>query len=419
MSPRELEIHLDAPGGTVPVGRLFIHRGRGRESATFRYDDGWLAAPGAYAIDPQLPLGSGAFHTGPDHDMFRALADSAPDRWGIQLALRDERRRAARDGTTPRVLRESDFLVSVADGLRQGALRLMDLRTRAFIASDRGVPRLVDLPRLVSAATRLDHDADTDDDLRMLLDAGSSLGGARPKANLIDRGRLCIAKFPRESHDEWSVVVWEHIALGMAADAGITTATSRLVDVAGTPVLVVERFDRGPGGRRVGYVSALTMLEARDNDRRTYTDIAEVIETSSPHATRDLRELWRRAAFSILISNADDHLRNHGFLRAGPGWALSPAFDLNPAPDRVGIMSTGVRDPGDALADIRALVDLAAHFRVPNPAEQLRRILDATGTWRARAQRLGVRDETARLAPAFEHPQRDAAVRLTTGRVGP
>lgn len=156
----------------------------------------------------------------------------------------------------------------------------------------------------------------------------------------------------------------------------------------------------------------MTMLEAVDNERRSYAEIAEVIETTSPHTTEDLRELWRRIAFSILISNTDDHLRNHGFLREGPGWTLSPAFDLNPSPDSVGLLSTAIESPRDRSADIVLLTELSDYFRVSEPLLELRRLLESIGTWRHRAEQHGVAAEIPRLAPAFEHDQRDAARRL-------
>jgi serine/threonine-protein kinase HipA len=271
---------------------------------------------------------------------------------------------------------------------------------------------LVELPRLLGASMNLERDTESDDELRLLLEAGSSLGGARPKAQVTDGGTLVIAKFPRVTQDPWSVSVWERIALEMAAASGIRAASSRLVDVAGRDVLLVDRFDRARDGGRIGYVSALTMLEARDNDPRSYLEIAEVIETSSPQASEDLRELWRRVAFSILISNSDDHLRNHGFLRRGPGWVLSPAFDLNPSPDSPGRLSTAIATPGDHEADMGLLVDLAEYFRVADPAAELRPIIEATASWRQRAARHGVDAEVSRLAPAFEHDNRLAARRI-------
>lgn len=413
MTDTPVEVYVDGPGGPAPVGLLYLHRRRGVESASFRYGDRWLASAGSYAIDPRLPLVSGTQHTAVAQPMFGAFTDSAPDRWGVELVRRYERRRAASAGTTPRSPSEADLLLAVRDDLRQGALRLRDPATGMFLApDDAGVPHLIDLPRLLSAAGRLEEDAESDADLRLLLDAGSSLGGARPKAHVMDAaGRLCIAKFPRQA-DPWSVVVWEQIAMEMAAAAGIRVPPSRLERVGDHSVLVSERFDRTTGGTRIGYVSALTMLEAAERERRTYTDIAEVIETSSPHAGRDLQELWRRMTFSILIANTDDHLRNHGFVREGPGWALSPAFDLNPAPDSAGVMTTAIDDPRAPGADIDALVAWAPHFRVGDPAAEIRRVLSATAGWARRAALHGVSGEVERLRPAFEHPWRRRAERI-------
>ena len=231
MSNRDVDVCVDAADGTpIRVGRLFLTRRRGSsESATFHYSDEWLARDGAYAIDPQLPLSAGPFHTGADQRLFRALADSSPDRWGVELAHRYERRRAEREGETPRSFGETDLLLEVRDGLRQGALRLRDSQTGAFLAPDRGsVPHLVDLTRLLSASEQLENESESDDDLRVLLEAGSSLGGARPKANVLDRDRLYIAKFPRIEADAWNVVAWEQVALELAAASGITVPPSAL-----------------------------------------------------------------------------------------------------------------------------------------------------------------------------------------------
>lgn len=415
MSEVAVDVLLDATPDPLTVGRLFLRRMRGVESASFHYADGWLAHPGAYAIDPALPLVGGTQHTAPGQQMFRALADSAPDRWGVELARRFERRRGAAAGGHPRQLGEGDFLLAVRDDLRQGALRLRDPGTGSYLAAaGTGIPHLVDLPRLLSASDHLDADADTDDDLRLLLDAGSSLGGARPKAHVTDGERLMIAKFPRAS-DPWSVVTWEAITRDMAEAAGIRAAQGRLLHAAGRGVLLVDRFDRSPDGGRVGYCSALTMLEAADGVRRPYSDIAAAIEAYSPRATDDLRELWRRIAFSILVSNSDDHLRNHGFVREVPGWSLAPAFDINPSPDTAGAMTTAIHDPSDPRADIGLLVARAPWFRVDDPAADLRPILDATAVWSERAARAGVGREVDRLRPAFEHPQREQAEQIARG----
>lgn len=167
------------------------------------------------------------------------------------------------------------------------------------------------------------------------LRGGSSLGGARPKAHVIGTdGRLAIAKFPSPKNDDWDVIHWEHVALELARRAGITTADHQLERIDGKPVIILRRFDRRADGRRIGYISAMTLLSAGDGQTFDYLDIAEQVEADSDRATEDLRDLWTRAAYGRLISNTDDHLRNHGFLRGPAGWRLSPAFDINPNPQR-------------------------------------------------------------------------------------
>jgi serine/threonine-protein kinase HipA len=186
-----------------------------------------------------------------------------------------------------------------------------------------GVPKLVALPTLLDASDRLSSDDPDSQDIRDLVDAGSSLGGARPKASVLtNHGELAIAKFPHRGGDEWDVPGWEKLLADLAVRAGITVAPAELVQVQGRNVLVSRRFDRD-GGRRVGFASALTMLEASDGDRRSYLEIAEVVEVHSPQPRADLVELYRRIAFSALTANTDDHLRNHGFLRTNNGWQLA------------------------------------------------------------------------------------------------
>ncbi len=307
------------------AGRMWSHRRHGTESATFAYAPEYLAHPDAYEIDPLLPLVAGQQQTPAGRPSFGAFGDCAPDRWGRRLIARAEHRRAREHGEAERSLGEIDLLLGVRDDLRQGALRMR--RGDTYLApSDRGVPALLQLGRLRAAADRLERDAADDADLDALLHGGSSLGGARPKAHVIDRGRLAIAKLPSPS-DEWDVMRWERVAHPLAHAAGVRVPRSALHELDRKAVLVVERFDRS-GAQRIGYVSAMTMLEATDGDRGSYLDIADVIERHSPIAGADLAELWRRIAFSILISNTDDHLRNHGFLRtSSAGWTLSPAFD--------------------------------------------------------------------------------------------
>jgi serine/threonine-protein kinase HipA len=236
--------------------------------------------------------------------------------------------------------------------------------------------------------------------VKALLDAGSgSLGGARPKASVRDDERLLIAKFPHPD-DEWDVMAWEKTALDLASAAGIRVPRARLVQVDRRSVLLVERFDR-EAQRRVPYVSAMTLLEARDGDTHDYVEIAEAMADVSAGASADLNELWRRIAFSVLINNTDDHLRNHGFLHRRGGWQLSPAFDLNPDPDVRASRQTPIAGVETRAGAIDALMAYADAFRVDPPAtaEILGRVSDAVSGWRKIAAGNGIR---ARELDLFE-----------------
>lgn len=408
MTEGPVEVVVQMAGTDVLAGRLWAHRRRGTESQTFAYDASYLARPGAYALDPALPLDAAAHHTGPGRSTFGALSDCAPDRWGRRLAERQERRRARATQTAARTLGEIDHLLRVRDDLRQGALRLRHGPAGPYLAEEAdGVPTLLELPELLDLADRVDAQATTDAELAALVRAGSSLGGARPKAHVRDvDGRIAIAKFPSPGHDEWDVMRWEWVALELARRAHLRVPDSALHVIAGRAVHVVDRFDRAPAGR-VGYVSAMTLLEAVDGDTGSYLEIAEAIETSSPRPTSDLHELWCRVALSVLITNTDDHLRNHGFLRTTTeGWSLAPLFDVNPVPV-VGErhLHTAI-DDGETAASIALLMEVADAFRLGAARAQdgLRTVVDAVAGWRATARAAGLsRAEVERMASAFEH----------------
>jgi serine/threonine-protein kinase HipA len=414
MPEQPIEVVVAFDGEDVLAGRLFSHRRRGRESASFSYDPAYLARPDSYALDPALPLTQGAQQTAVGLALFRAFTDAAPDRWGRMLVTRAERRRAAAEQTTPRSLGEIDFLLGVRDDLREGAIRFRDPATGGFLASDdAGVPQLTDLLQLLRAAEHLEANEETEVELRDLLRAGSSLGGARPKAHVINaNGRVAIAKFPSARHDTWNVMAWEKVSLDLASKAGICVPDSRLLRIAERSVLIVDRFDRD-GDRRIGYVSALTMLEATDHDAGSYLDIAAVIEQISPHATDDLHELWRRIAFSILISNTDDHLRNHGFLHVRGGtWTLSPAFDLNPNPEPGPKRLSTAIDGYETAASIAILMSVSELFRLTqaNALTVLGEVLEATVHWREIAADHELsKAEIVEMAFAFEHTETGAA----------
>lgn len=411
MAGREpVEVTVDIEGQELVAGTFWVHDQR-TETATFRYSDSYLANPDSYDLDPALPKSAGIFQSPPGKPLFSAFADSAPDRWGQNLMRREERERATAANSTPRSLRNADFLLGVRDDARQGAIRFRQPGSRAYYSTHRGaVPRLIELPHLLHAVDHLDDDADSRD-LRDLIDAGSSLGGARPKASVIDMsGRLAIAKFPRSGSDEWDVAGWEEVELRLARRSGLIVSDSRLGVVAGRNVLIVNRFDRS-SGRRTGFASALTMLEASDGEQRSYLEIAEVIERQSPTATSDLGELYRRIIFSILTGNTDDHLRNHAFLRRSRGWALSPAYDLNPNPNRPDRLSTAI-DLDDTKADLETLLSVSGYFRLTlaEARSEIASVRDATSGWRSEAASLNLpQREMDRMAEAFETDQRRAA----------
>ena len=420
---RNLLVYADINGTPCLAGRLWTRTRKDRETGTFEYDRSWLARPERFFLEPALTLGPGPFHTTADRALFGAIGDSAPDRWGRALMRRAERRRAERDHATPRTLTEVDYLLMVDDEARQGALRFTEKEGDPFLAeyAPNRIPPLVDLPRLLSAAEHVMNDADparrpfvsvardqtTDDDLRLLLAPGSSLGGARPKASVRDRdGRLAIAKFPNPG-DEIDVVRWEVVALTLAAKAGIAAPVWRLENAAGKSVLLLRRFDRVPGAR-IPFLSAMSMLGAKDNEPRSYLEFVDILRQHGGAARDDMRELWRRIVFSVLISNTDDHLRNHGFLWTGPaGWRLSPVYDLNPVPVDIKprILATAI-DLDSGTASLELALDVAGYFEL-SPAEARKiaaQVGQAVAGWRRAAKKAGAGGaEIDRMASAFEH----------------
>src|ERR1700758_888390 len=243
---RQALVYADLDGIPHLVGRLWARVRNNNESAAFEYHQTWLEHPARFSLEPALQLGPGPFHTPADTPMFGAIGDSAPDRWGRALMRRMERRRSEREGGTPRTLREIDFLLLVDDEARQGALRFAEREGGPFLreAGVKRIPPFVELPDLLSAAEHVMEDKDTEEDLRLLFAPGSSLGGARPKASVIDKdGHLAIAKFPRKD-DEINTVVWEAVALALAQKAGIEVPHARIETITNKPVLILRRFDR-------------------------------------------------------------------------------------------------------------------------------------------------------------------------------
>jgi serine/threonine-protein kinase HipA len=413
---REVLVYVDLQGTPYLVGRLWARVRKDRENATFEYDKDWLAHAERFSLEPALKLGPGPFHAPSDKPLFGAIGDSAPDRWGRVLMRRAERRRAERERRTPRTVREIDYLLLVDDEARQGALRFAEKEGGPFLA-DQGpekIPPLIELPRLLSAAEHVMADKDSDEDLRLLLAPGSSLGGARPKASVRDKdGHLAIAKFPNKG-DEVNTVAWEAVALTLAEKAGLQVPEWRLETIGKKPVLLLRRFDRD-GGERVPFLSAMSMLDARDNEARSYLEFVDVLRQHGAAPKQDMHALWRRVVFSILISNTDDHLRNHGFLWAGQaGWRLSPAYDLNPVPTDVKprVLTTAI-DLEDGTASLKLAYEVASYFELKATEARAiaREVGKAVSSWRKEAARLGVgNSEIDRMASAFEHDDLKAAV---------
>lgn len=408
MSSRQIYAYLALAGEDVLVGRLWCHYRKGRESASFEYDESWLRHKEHFALEPALTLTAGSFHTLADQNLFGSIGDSAPDRWGRILMRRAEAQRARGANETPKTLSEADYLLGINDEARQGALRFAEEPGGAFLAigDKRSIPPLIDLPRLLSASDRFQAEEETAEDLRLLLAPGSSLGGARPKASVRDSdGQLAIAKFPRKD-DETNIVVWEFLALELAQKAGINVPSHRLLDIDAKPVLLIRRFDR-IGDTRIPFLSALSMLQAKDNDTHSYLEIANTLLQYGAEPNADLRQLWRRIVFSIMISNTDDHLRNHGFLyERQKGWRLSPAYDLNPTPvDLKPRILTTTIDLNDGTASLDLALSVTKEFRLSldEAKEIIRKVQQAVAKWQKTAKDLGLtRREIDRMASAFE-----------------
>lgn len=418
------------------IGTLRFDEQGARQSSSLEYDPQWLAAEDRYALEPNLPLVTGPQFQKPrgrDSSVFHgAIADTEPDGWGRRVILRDHAKRrqdlrrrdalvgkprlSTRPGTT-RALTPIDYLLAVDDINRVGALRYQDeegVFQRAPDDGRRTAPPLIELRALFTASRAVENNTETAEDLAYLRGRGTSLGGMRPKCSVIDEhGNLSIGKFPSVSDDR-QVTKGEVLALQLAKTAGIAAAEARLVDSDGIPVALIRRFDRTNHGRRM-YISAATLLgaDAADPSEHTYTEIVDALRQHGAQVQRDIEELWRRIAFSILISNLDDHLHNHGFLHVTRGqWAISPAFDLNPFPDRHRELKTWISEETGPEASIDALMSIVAYCRLKHDSavQILAKVEQAVAKWRITGRKIGMSDqELDQFADAFEHREREAA----------
>lgn len=413
----DFEIHIDLNGQTKPIGLARSNRVRGNETILFEYTNEWLREPERFSLEPTLTLTPGPFAPPSGRAVFGSIGDSAPDTWGRRLMQRNERRLAEKQGRTVRTLSESEYLLGVSDQTRLGALRFRWRQEQEFQSpTHEGIPALIQLNRLLHSTERILRNEETDEDLQLIFAPGSSLGGARPKASVIDNhGHLSIAKFPKET-DEYSMETWEEIALRLAKRAGITTPHHQLLIVARKAVLLSRRFDRADG-MRIPFLSAMAMLSARDGERGSYPEIVDAINRNGAQAKKDAHELYRRMTFNVLISNVDDHLRNHGFLWQGKaGWVLSPAYDINPVPAdlKARVLTTNINlDEGTCSLDL--LEESAEFFGLSLAAGRaiIKEVAIATATWRETAKIVGAKaKEVNRMASAFEHDDLNRALAL-------
>ncbi|WP_159875687.1 type II toxin-antitoxin system HipA family toxin [Aquitalea denitrificans] len=394
----EYEVHLDAAelGVSQKVGTLYRHEVRTDIPAAFEYDKEWLKHGQAFALDPRLELWRGEQHPPADAPGFGVFMDSAPDRWGRVLMERREAAAAAREGRTMRTFHEIDFLLGVYDHTRMGGLRFCKPGGPFLDNSDKAAPPVTDLKELAYISKRVEEPGveklpEYERWLAMLIAPGTSLGGARPKANFTDDNkRLWIAKFPAKD-DRYNVGGWEYLTHVLACKAGITVPEARLEYLSEQyATFCSARFDRIGNGRRM-YASAMTLLERQDGEAgASYLDLAEFISDhgAQGHIDEDLAQLFRRVLFNILVGNRDDHLRNHGFIRELSGWRLSPAFDLNPNTTK--LTHALAIDSKNAEPDIRVAMAQAELYRLDEKTANsiLDEVRNAIANWRAEAKKL-------------------------------
>jgi serine/threonine-protein kinase HipA len=394
------------------MGTLHRQRARGAEIYSFEFDAEWLTRGDALALDPDLLLAPGRAYPPANRTQFGVFMDSAPDRWGRTLMQRREAMLASKEERPTRGLTEWDYLLGVHDYSRLGALRFRADAHSPFLdnSSVNAAPPLTSLRELQGAARELEEDRANDDPhlrqvLEQLLAPGSSLGGSRPKASVVDeQGHLCIAKFPSRQ-DEWDVGAWEAVAHRLAAKAGIRVPPTRTLQfTADGHTFLSRRFDRTDSGGRLAFVSAMTLLQRTDGDRdASYLELVDLLQSRGAQTQADCEELFRRVVFSICISNTDDHLRNHGFFVESAGLVLSPAFDVNPNPHK-GHLSLAIDEADTSLnLDTARAAGPLYGLKKNRVVEVVREVRDAIETWQREAESLGIsRHEQQIVGRAFQ-----------------
>lgn len=415
---REIVVFADwhQLGETQRMGVLTADMLRGKEVFSFQYDAHWLKTTNSYSLDPDLQFYRGnQYLNDTSKSNFGLFLDSSPDRWGRVLMRRREAVLAKMEGRSEQNLYETDYLLGVFDGHRMGGLRFKTDENGPFLNDNKEMasPPWASIRELEQISLRLEEDDVSEDPeylkwLNMLVAPGSSLGGARPKASIVDENNgLWIAKFPSK-HDYADVGGWEKVTHTLALKAGLNLAEAKAQKFSNRHhTFLTKRFDRTPDGKRVHFASAMTLLGYTDGqdhaDGISYLELVEFISRAGANVEEDLHELWRRIVFSICVSNIDDHLRNHGFVLTNSGWRLSPAFDINPVETGTGL-KLNITENNNAL-DLDLPMEVLPYFRLsPTKAKAMvNEVKSAVATWDTEAKKMGIPNvEIALKARAFQ-----------------
>lgn len=415
MSTNKTDIYVYAHWQTMTepkiIGILSAQQAKGKKAFSFEYDTNWLKSEQKFMLDPDIQLYGGPQYPN-QKENFGIFLDSMPDTWGRTLMKRRAAQWAKENKEKTPTLYDIDFLLGVYDESRMGALRFKIDPNGDFLDNNKAAstPPWSSIRELQNAANSFENDADNDEIskwLAVLIAPGSSLGGARPKANVLDTDKsLWIAKFPSKT-DTIDKAAWEFLAYQLAINAGIEMAPCRIDKIMGSHnTFFTKRFDR-ENGERIHFASAMTMTgnnedTIRDN-QASYLDIAEFISTNGANIEANLHQLWRRIIFNIAISNTDDHLRNHGFILTKEGWILSPAYDLNPSIDKDGLALNIDTDNNDL--DFELAKSVGEYFRLSTTQMEtiLQEVLQVTNNWKDVAKEIGIpRAEQELMEKAFK-----------------
>lgn len=416
LKEKNIEVHADWAGldGPILMGVLHATPSRGKEIFSFTYDKKWLKHKQAHVLDPALQLFQGRQYVPGGQENFGVFLDSSPDRWGRFLMTRREAQLAREADRKEKKLLESDYLLGVYDEHRMGALRFRPDTKGPFLDNNKtyASPPWTYLRELEQACLALEKEEATNHPayskwLQMLVIPGSSLGGARPKASVVDeKNHLWIAKFP-SSHDDHDIGGWEMVVHNLAKQANVITPQAKLGKfVSHHHTFLSKRFDRNELGQRIHFSSAMTLLQRSDGDDgsagASYLEIAECILRLGANPTKDLEQLWRRIVFFICVSNVDDHLRNHGFVLSSKGWLLAPAYDMNSVSTGNGL-KLNISETDNAQ-DLTLAKEVAEYFRIkPHKADEIiLEVKKAVQNWRKEAKALGISNkEQDQMASAF------------------